>query len=144
MFKKITVPKNLYSSFFLLFINIISIVGVFIAISLSDNQVALANQEKALITYKSKILNASKEVSDALYTYDAAVKKADYKQKEYTLYNQAISNSEELLNYGMANYLEVITARDNGLNAELNVVNAKLSSLTSMVELYRAVGGGWQ
>ena len=110
----------------------------------TQKEVALANQEKALITYKSKILNASKEVSDALYTYDAAVKKADYKQKEYTLYNQAISNSEELLNYGMANYLEVITARDNGLNAELNVVNAKLSSLTSMVELYRAVGGGWQ
>ena len=110
----------------------------------TQKEVALANQEKALITYKSKILNASKEVSDALYTYDAAVKKADYKQKEYTLYNQAISNSEELLNYGMANYLEVITARDNGLNAELNVVNAKLSSLTSMVDLYRAVGGGWQ
>ncbi|WP_282628277.1 efflux transporter outer membrane subunit [Empedobacter sedimenti] len=110
----------------------------------TQKEVALANQEKALITYKSKILNASKEVSDALYTYDAAVKKADYKQKEYLLYNQAISNSEELLNYGMANYLEVITARDNGLNAELNVVNAKLSSLTSMVELYRAVGGGWQ
>ena len=110
----------------------------------TQKEVALANQEKALITYKSKILNASKEVSDALYTYDAAVKKADYKQKEYLLYNQAITNSEELLNYGMANYLEVITARDNGLNAELNVVNAKLSSLTSMVELYRAVGGGWQ
>ena len=110
----------------------------------TQKEVALANQEKALITYKSKILNASKEVSDALYTYDAAVKKADYKQKEYTLYNQAISNSEELLNYGMANYLEVITARDNGLNAELNVVDSKLKSLTSMVELYRAVGGGWQ
>ena len=110
----------------------------------TQKEVALANQEKALITYKSKILNASKEVSDALYTYDAAVKKADYKQKEYLLYNQAITNSEELLNYGMANYLEVITARDNGLNAELNVVNAKLSSLTSMVDLYRAVGGGWQ
>ena len=44
----------------------------------------------------------------------------------------------------MANYLEVITARDNGLNAELNVVDAKLTSLSSMVELYRAVGGGWQ
>ena len=44
----------------------------------------------------------------------------------------------------MANYLEVSTARDNGLNAELNVVDSKLKSLTSMVELYRAVGGGWQ
>ena len=68
----------------------------------------------------------------------------DLLQKEYQLYNQAITYSEELLNYGMANYLEVITARDNGLNAELNVVDAKLSSLSSMVELYRAVGGGWQ
>ena len=110
----------------------------------TQKEVALANQENALINYKSKILNASKEVSDALYTYDAAVKKAEYKQKEYQLYNQAITYSEELLNYGMANYLEVITARDNGLNAELNVVDAKLSSLSSMVELYRAVGGGWQ
>ena len=110
----------------------------------TQKEVALANQEKALITYKSKILNASKEVSDALYTYDAAVKKADYKQKEYLLYNQAITNSEELLNYGMANYLEVITAKDNGLNAELKVVDAKLTSLSSMVELYRAIGGGWQ
>ncbi|MDM1071075.1 efflux transporter outer membrane subunit [Empedobacter brevis] len=110
----------------------------------TQKEVALANQENALINYKSKILNASKEVSDALYTYDAATKKAEYKQKEYQLYNQAITYSEELLNYGMANYLEVITARDNGLNAELNVVDAKLSSLSSMVELYRAVGGGWQ
>lgn len=110
----------------------------------TQKEVALANQENALINYKSKILNASKEVSDALYTYDAAAKKAEYKQKEYQLYNEAIINSEELLNYGMANYLEVITARDNGLNAELNVVDAKLSSLSSMVELYRAVGGGWQ
>lgn len=110
----------------------------------TQKEVALANQENALINYKSKILNASKEVSDALYTYDAATKKVEYKQKEYQLYNQAITYSEELLNYGMANYLEVTTARDNGLNAELNVVDAKLTSLSSMVELYRAVGGGWQ
>ncbi|MFV0145739.1 TolC family protein [Empedobacter falsenii] len=110
----------------------------------TQKEVALANQKNALINYKSKILNASKEVSDALYTYDAATKKVEYKQKEYQLYNQAITYSEELLNYGMANYLEVITARDNGLNAELNVVDAKLTSLSSMVELYRAVGGGWQ
>ena len=110
----------------------------------TQKEVALANQENALINYKSKILNASKEVSDALYNYDASVKKTEYKQKEYQLYSQAITYSEELLNYGMANYLEVITARDSGLNAELNVVDAKLTSLTSMVELYRAVGGGWQ
>jgi len=110
----------------------------------TQKEVALANQEIALINYRNKILTASKEVSDALYNYDAAVKKAELKQKEFTSYDNAIKNSEELLNYGMVNYLDVITARDNGLNAELSIVNAKLASLNSMVELYRAVGGGWQ
>lgn len=110
----------------------------------TQKEVALANQEIALINYRNKILTASKEVSDALYNYDAAVKKADLKEKEFKSYDNAIKNSEELLNYGMVNYLDVITARDNGLNAELSIVNAKLASLNSMVELYRAVGGGWQ
>lgn len=107
-------------------------------------EVALANEEKALLNYKKTILNASKEVSDALARYQAADEKIPLKQKEAQLYNQSIEFSEELLNYGMANYLEVLTAREAALNAELNVINAKLSKLNSVVELYRALGGGWK
>ena len=107
-------------------------------------EVALANQEVSLLTYKKTILNASKEVSDALARYQAAEGKIPLKQKEYELYDQSIEFSQELLNYGMANYLEVLTAREAALNAELAVINAKLSKLNSVVDLYRSVGGGWK
>ncbi|HEY4540205.1 MAG TPA: efflux transporter outer membrane subunit [Faecalibacter sp.] len=107
-------------------------------------EVALANEEKALLAYKKTILTASKEVSDALARYQAADEKIPLKDKEAALYNQSIEYSEELLNYGMANYLEVITAREAALNAELNAINAKLTKLNSVVELYRSVGGGWK
>ncbi|MBF0596012.1 efflux transporter outer membrane subunit [Faecalibacter rhinopitheci] len=107
-------------------------------------EVALANEEKALLAYKQTILTASKEVSDALARYEAADQKIPLKDKEAELYNQSIEYSEELLAYGMANYLEVITAREAALNAELNAINARLTKLNSVVELYRSVGGGWK
>lgn len=110
----------------------------------TQKEVALAQQEQALLGYKSTLLNASKEVSDALYRYQAANNKIVLKEQEYKLYADATTYSEELLNYGMANYLEVLTARENTLNAQLNLINTKFAKLNAMVELYRSVGGGWQ
>lgn len=108
----------------------------------TQKEVSLAQQEQALIDYKASILNASKEVSDALYSYDAATKKVTIKEQEAKLYNESVTYSEELLNYGMANYLEVITARDAALSADLSIINTKLAKLQAVVELYRALGGG--
>lgn len=110
----------------------------------TQKEVALANQEKALVLYKQAILTGSKEVSDALATFQAAEEKIPLKQKEAELYEQSIEYSEELLNYGLANYLEVITARESALNSRLNLTSAKLAKLNSMVSIYRAVGGGWK
>lgn len=110
----------------------------------TQKEVALANQEVSLLAYKKSILNASKEVSDALARYKAADEKIPLKQKEAELYEQSVEYSQELLNYGMANYLEVLTAREAALNAELAMINSKLGKLNSVVELYRAVGGGWK
>jgi outer membrane protein TolC len=45
---------------------------------------------------------------------------------------------------GMANYLEVITAQGNSLQAELNLASVKRQRLSSIVDLYRALGGGWK
>ncbi|HQP78178.1 MAG TPA: TolC family protein, partial [Saprospiraceae bacterium] len=107
-------------------------------------EVSIARQEEALIKYKMSVLNASREVSDALYTYKAADEKVKIKQKEFQAYVRAISDSEELMNYGMATYLEVLTARENMFNAQLSIINIEFSRLSAMVELYRAVGGGWR
>lgn len=110
----------------------------------TQKEVALAQQEQALLGYKKSLLDASKEVSDALYRYKAANDKITLKEQEYKLYADAAIYSEELLNYGMANYLEVLTARENSLNAQMNLINTKFAKLNAMVELYRSVGGGWQ
>lgn len=107
-------------------------------------EVRKAQQEQALLNYKKTVLYAGKEVSDALYTYDTNDRKVILKQSEYEAYNQAIDFSEELLKYGMASYLEVLTARESALNARLSVVNSQFGRLSAIVQLYKAVGGGWR
>ncbi|MGL4583254.1 MAG: efflux transporter outer membrane subunit [Flavobacterium sp.] len=106
------------------------------------HEVAKAKQESALLSYKKSILTASKEVSDALYTYQSSSDKLKLKKQEYEAYNLATEYSEELLIQGMANYLDVLTARESALAAELSYINTELAQLTSVVQLYRAVGGG--
>ncbi|MFD2100020.1 efflux transporter outer membrane subunit [Flagellimonas iocasae] len=107
-------------------------------------EVAKAQQEQALLSYKKTLLTAGREVSDALYTYDAETQKLEARSKELEAYSTAEDYSEELLNNGLANYLEVLTARQNALNSELSFVDSQYGQLNAMVELYRALGGGWR
>ena len=96
------------------------------------------------MNFKFAVLNAGKEVSDALYTYGAASEKIRIKQRELDAYQLATDYSEELLDNGLANYLEVLRARENALNSSLDVVDAKNSRLQAIVDLYEALGGGWR
>jgi|TARA_R100000479_G_scaffold156694_1_gene93252 NodT family efflux transporter outer membrane factor (OMF) lipoprotein len=107
-------------------------------------EVSQAQQEQARLDFKFAILNASKEVSDAMYSYEAATDKIEVKEKENEAYSLATDYSQELLDNGFANYLEVLTARENALNSSLDLVNAKNSQLQAIVDLYEALGGGWQ
>jgi len=107
-------------------------------------EVARAQQEQALLNYKQALLTAGREVSDALYTYHAETQKLEARSKELNAYATAEDYSEELLNNGLANYLEVLTARQNALNSELNFVDSQYAQLSAVVELYRALGGGWK
>ena len=99
---------------------------------------------KAKLAFKYSVLNAGKEVSDALYTYNAATEKITIKEKEFNAYDLATGYSEELLDNGLANYLEVLRARENTLNSSLDLVNSKNNQLQAVVDLYEALGGGWQ
>ena len=107
-------------------------------------EVSQAQQEQARLDFNFTILNASKEVSDAMYSYEAATDKIEVKEKENEAYSLATDYSQELLDNGLANYLEVLTARENALNSSLDLVNAKNSQLQAIVDLYEALGGGWQ
>lgn len=107
-------------------------------------EVSQAQQEQALLNFKKAILQAGKEVSDALYNYDASTDRMEVLKDEYEAYSKASEYSEELLNNGFANYLEVLRARENALNSQLNLIDAEYNKLSSIVNLYKALGGGWQ
>src|SRR5690606_31904380 len=101
-------------------------------------------EQQAYLNFKKALLNAGREVSDALYSYKAAEERISLKAEEFEAYNKAAVYSEELLNNGMANYLEVLTAQENALYSQIDLINARFNKLNSVVELYRALGGGWQ
>ena len=110
----------------------------------TQHEVAKAQQEQALLNFKKTLLTAGNEVSNALYVYNAETEKFEYRKNEVEALRQAEANSEELLQNGLANYLDLLTARESALNAELNVIDNKLQQLLSVVTLYEALGGGWK
>lgn len=110
----------------------------------TNYDVSLINKEKAYLNFRKTILNAGQEVSNALKTYSSQDEFIVLKNKELEAYQNSVDFSQELVNYGMANYLEVLNADVNRLNAELNIANAKYTKLAAGVELYRALGGGWR
>jgi len=110
----------------------------------TQHEVAKAQQEQALLDFKKTLLTAGNEVSNALYDYNAETEKFEYRKNEVEALRQAEANSEELLQNGLANYLDLLTARESALSAELNVIDNKLQQLLSVVNLYEALGGGWK
>ncbi|AEH00730.1 efflux transporter outer membrane subunit [Lacinutrix sp. 5H-3-7-4] len=110
----------------------------------TQKEVALAQQEQALLEFKKTLLVAGSEVSNALYTYKAETKKFEFRKNEVEALRTAEANSNELLKNGYANYLDLLTARESALNAELNIIDSQLQQLVSIVDLYEALGGGWR
>lgn len=112
----------------------------------TDYEVAKIEQEQALLDFKGALLRASKEVSDAMYDYETATEKIELKVEQEKLLQRAVEDSQELLNSGYNNfsYLEVLSAQENALGSSLDVINARTDQLTSIVDLYEALGGGWE
>lgn len=110
----------------------------------TNYEVAEINRQNAYLNFRKSVLNAGKEVSDAIKVYSSQDQFILLKEKELNAYETSVEFSQELVNYGMANYLEVLNASVRQLNAELNIANAQYSKLNAGVELYRALGGGWK
>lgn len=105
-------------------------------------EVSLSNQEIAFVNYRQAVLQASKEVSDALFAIDTYSQKLELKKEEAKAYSQAVEYSQELLNNGLASYLEVLTATESELNAQLNVITTQFNLWNANIQLYKAMGGG--
>lgn len=107
-------------------------------------RIAKADQEQALLSFQQTLLTAGQEVSDALFAYQTATERAMIRGRQLNALNRSVDYTKELLKYSSANYTEVLVAQQSLLSAELNSVSDRLQQLQSVVNLYRALGGGWQ
>lgn len=103
-----------------------------------------AQQEEALLSFQQAVLNAGKEVSDIMFTYEASLSKNTLRAKQVESLGTAVYFTQELLKAGEADYTEVLLAEQNLLSAQLGQVSDKLEQLQATVDLYRALGGGYK
>lgn len=106
---------------------------------------AEATQLEAYYDFQKTLLSAGQEVSDALYAYDMAIERDSIRQLQIIDLEKATEYTKELLRYSSStNYTDVLTAEQNLLSARLNSVTDRLQQLQAVIELYRALGGGWK
>ena len=97
-----------------------------------------------MIQFRQSVLVAVGEVSDALIKAEKLKEQETIATTRVNTLQQAINNADLLFRNGMATYLEVITAQSNTLQGELELAVLKKDQLNAVVELYRALGGGWK
>ncbi|WP_035644547.1 MULTISPECIES: efflux transporter outer membrane subunit [unclassified Flavobacterium] len=104
-----------------------------------------SQQVQAYNNFQQSLLKAGQEVSNALYTYQMAAEKEDSRTKQIEALIKAVDYTKQLLEYSSAtNYTDVLTSEQNLLAAQLSGVNDNLQKLQAVVDLYRALGGGWK
>ena len=105
-------------------------------------KVAKAKQEQAFNTLQNAVLSAGSEVSNALVLYNTSNEKSELEAKQVESLKKNVEYNKMLFNDGSATYLEVITAQQSLLNAELSKVADDFYKMQAVVNLYYALGGG--
>lgn len=107
-------------------------------------ETAKAQYEQAAYTFRQSLLDAGVEVNNALTLWQTAQKRVELGKKQILNLQAAIWNTQLLMKHGNADYLEVLTAQKNLLQAELTEVADRYDEIISAVNLYQALGGGYQ
>ena len=107
-------------------------------------ETAKAQYEQAAYTFRQSLLDAGVEVNNALTLGQTAQKRVELGKKQILNLQAAIWNTQLLMKHGNADYLEVLTAQKNLLQAELTEVADRYDEIISAVNLYQALGGGYQ
>jgi multidrug efflux system outer membrane protein len=110
----------------------------------SEVRLAEARQQTAVLFYQQSIQGAFRSVSDALVAYH---KTREFRTQQELLFRSAQDAARlSHMRYtgGVTGYLEVLTNETNAFSGELGLVQARLNELLALVQLYQALGGGWQ
>lgn len=110
--------------------------------NIASLKIAKAQQEEAVLGFRQTLLNAGSEVNDALSLYQTARSKSEYYDKQIASLERATESTSLLMEHGNTTYLEVLTARQGLLNAQLTQVSNRFTEIQGIINLYHALGGG--
>ncbi|MEO8657636.1 MAG: efflux transporter outer membrane subunit [Bryobacteraceae bacterium] len=103
-----------------------------------------AQQRELLVTYQKTIYGAFRDVSDALAAYQYSGEQLTEQQKLVTALSESTRLSELRYKGGLDSYLQVLDSQRNLFRGQLTLAQLRLQVMTSYVQLYRSLGGGWQ
>lgn len=109
---------------------------------IANLKVSKAEEKIAQMNYQQTILEAGKEVSDALFLFDTQTKKLAEDRGQVEQLDKAVTYTSALFQSGEATYLEVLTSQQNLLSAQLSEVADNFQRIQAVINLYSALGGG--
>jgi NodT family efflux transporter outer membrane factor (OMF) lipoprotein len=110
--------------------------------NIAQLKIAKAQQEEAKLSFQQTLLNAGAEVNDALVQVQTARGKADYVSRQIESLETAVKSTKLLMQHGTTTYLDVITAQQSLLSAQLTNVANRFNEVQGVINLYQALGGG--
>lgn len=111
-------------------------------VNIAKLKIAKAQQEEAKIQFQQTLLSAGGEVSNALYQYQAVTETAASRMIQVNSSKNAADYTKELFNLGTSTYLEVLSAEQSYLSAQISEVSDTYNRMQAVVSLYQALGGG--
>lgn len=110
----------------------------------SNYHLSQAQEQEMLLEYRKTILNALKDVSDSLVSYKETRERRERQTALVLSAADAVRLAKLRYSGGNTSYLEVLTTDTNLYDAQLQLAQAQEQEAESLVELYVALGGGWQ
>lgn len=107
----------------------------------TDYELAGIQRENAVIRFRNTVMNAVREVSDALIQLDKLEEQISVAEEQEDIHRAAIPNAKQLFNNGFATYLEVLTAQQSALQNDLRLIDLKRRQINALILLYRSLGG---
>ena len=111
--------------------------------NITNLRIAKARQEEALLSFRQSLLKAGSEVNDALMQWQTANSRLKIITDQVASLRTAVDNTQQLMEFSnSASYLEVLTARQALLQAELTETNDRFDQIQGIINLYHSLGGG--
>lgn len=111
-------------------------------LTIAQLKIAKAQQEEAKLAFQQALLNAGGEVNNALTQVQVARGKTDLRAGQIASLENTVRSTQLLMQHGTSTYLEVLTARQSLLTAQLSQVADRFDEIQGIINLYQALGGG--